>query len=80
MVSEEYKIPLVVERHCSSPLKLWIVWEQCCKQSAHSVPKSGIEVVEDQFRLVSGDFTVVLKVKYYHLFVLHTLKVIVLKL
>lgn len=47
MVSEEDEVSLIVEGHDPSTLKVWVMWEEGSKHSAHGVPQAGVKVVQD---------------------------------
>lgn len=47
MVSEEDEVSLIVEGHDPSTLKVWVMWEESSKHSAHGVPQAGVKVVQD---------------------------------
>lgn len=60
MTAYKDKITLVVERNDLSALEFRNMREECLKHATHSMTQSGIEVVEDDFRVVGCDNTMAL--------------------
>mmetsp|Transcript_6379 Transcript_6379/g.17853 ORF Transcript_6379/g.17853 Transcript_6379/m.17853 type:complete len:287 (+) Transcript_6379:161-1021(+) len=59
MVPEEHEVPLVVKSYSTAPPERWVLAEQRGKHPAHAMPQPGVEVVQNQLRLVrSGPPTV----------------------
>lgn len=54
MMTEEYEIPLVVERDHASALELGVVWEERGERTTHCLPKAGVKIIEYHLWHVAG--------------------------
>lgn len=60
MTAHKDEITLVVERHHLSALEFRYMREERLEHTTHSMTQSGIEVVEDDFRVVGCNNTMAL--------------------
>lgn len=60
MTSDKYKIPLVVEGNCTTSMEVWIMWENGCQHSTNCMTKTSVEIIQNDFRLVTGQLPCIL--------------------